>query len=266
MSADRVLPGGTEQATLVYHAPARRADDQRVIEIRFEDVSAPVIRLEIKASIRPAIVLGSDAVQLNCTDVRSPVCNTIDVENCSVADWNEIALITDQPWLTAAARLVRCDKPTVVPRRERQLWNVELTANARPLKPGRYSAELRLTCHTGNRADPVASAKLPVGLHVTGPIEFVPDEMFFGNLDDRGTARCTVWVRCISCTPDVVASDLTIEHDMGDWLSCEVARCGSQRIELQGTIRLPKPVEAAKGVIKLSLDGDIFELPVRVLR
>jgi hypothetical protein len=264
LSADEILPGATAEATLAYRAPPKRNDDHRVVEISFKEARAPLVRLEVTAAIRPPLLLSADAVRLHCANTRSPTRETIEVENYSDADWDAISVTADQSWLSAAAELVRSDDG---PRRARQLWRVTLAAEPSALKPGRYSADLRLICRAADQPDGGgASAKLPVGLHVTGPIEFVPEQMFFGNLDERGEADCAVWIRCFAYEPKFVASNLVIEHDMGGWLRCELLRGENERLELRAKVTIPKAVETARGLIKLSLKGEILELPVQVIR
>jgi hypothetical protein len=183
----RIEPGSTAEVELEYRAAGASADDERAVELYFNETGAPVLRFTVRASIRPPVAASRKELIFRGTGQSYLADEVFEIENFSAADWSSVTVGTGVSWATAVTEFNRVEKSGVQPH---QVWQVQVRVDARGMKPGRYNTALEIQC------DAVADARLPMWLDLAAPVAVIPERLFFGNVSPEGKATCTVLLHC----------------------------------------------------------------------
>ena len=260
VSSGVIKAGTSEQIEVAYRSGQGAADDRRSISVHFVEPEAPRVELVVKAAVRPPLVASTRQLQFSGVGMRFRDEQSFEIENYSGKELTSLGASVNAPWLSVREELRRSEAKFGL---RCQVWRVQVRVDASGMSPGHYQG----TVTVGGQGDD--ATLVPVSLHVRGPVDIVPERMFFGAFDGSGAAQCTVLLRANGENAKLDPADVKLNHDLGDWLALKMLNRSDALLELRGTLSLPRAVQSAKGVLTVEFndkDHTVMTIPVFATR
>jgi len=259
VSGPQVAARDTGWVDLEYRAPSSNSDDQRAIQIEFDESSVPPISLRVKARIRQPVTVTPAELNLSRVGRGQIEERFFEVHNFSEHDWTTISASAKAPWLSVTTTSVPAGEDRLEPR---QIWRVVVRARTDKLPSGRHEGQVHVKPVSD---DSLESLAVPVMLVVASPVDAIPGSMFFGTVHPGESSTRKVLLSFASTSARAAAESIRLEHDLGYALDLSCAVNSDRFLELSGVLSPSAPRGIVQGRIIISFGQQTLprlEIPV----
>lgn len=202
---------GSRTIPITYQAGGEFKDVAKSVVVRFSDSTIPPWRLDIRAKVRPEIVLDSTALDFGELSPIGSRTRVVNVFNYSSEDWIDLKVAGVPSWLNMDV----VQKPLGASRDGlRQLWAVALTAQIKPQpqSKSRLRSQLTFAARTPTRT---LTDSLAVEVRVVPPVMVIPEILFFGSVRPGEYAERTVSIRFLPDNAPKSEDEFSVESQLG---------------------------------------------------
>jgi hypothetical protein len=233
-SARRLKPSESTSLEVALRAPRDEGRVYQSLMVEFQEAGAPLVCLVIKGELRGLLSATPATVDLGRASPGKPLTQSLELGNFGDEDVT-VTRVQAPSWLQVEASPPESKGPKGRPR---QVWKLVVRAETGKLAPGAVTAEL--VVHTSSGA--IGPARVPVRLHVKGPLDAVPASLAFGSVKVGQAVRRAVMIEVSPELGELSEKDLVVKQTLGEELDVQISRTGTaNRFLLAGHYR---PTEA----------------------
>ncbi|HEX7375759.1 MAG TPA: DUF1573 domain-containing protein [Pirellulales bacterium] len=264
VSSESISPQHEESADVEYTAPMASANDSRALTISFAEADAPVIVLEVRATVRDEMSCFPPEVTLN-GGPSSSITGTFEIHNFSDFEWSSVAAVPSADWVN-----VRCTKTYTAstplqdaPPSPREVWRAMVTADLKRAGFGYHTVPVAL--HACNAAiDRESTASLRVQTHVSSPVAAIPGQFFFGEVEVGKRSHRSIVLRFnLEELSPRNADAILVKHNLGDTFSITRMHRRGRYWDITATLKAHDDTSQVSGEATIAFPGT--SLPALVL-
>lgn len=254
-----IEPGSVGTLQIKYQADVKSADDKRVVDVRFDELDAPVFRLEVSAQIREPITISPSIVELAIhagEPIPAPSLSALLYFPSRIA----VSATSTEPWLRS--RIVPAPVPAISKDRSGvyQAYQIDLSLDVNANVIGNNRAVLKVS-HPDHEKD----VSIPVQLQVLPRVSALPDRIVVADATPGVSQRRIVRLVFASAAAREGLGELSWSHDLGEDLKVELQEQSQTVLVLHATYhpaRRETRERIASGALNLTFSTDDYHLKI----
>jgi len=209
-SSNLLDPGKSITVPVTYTPGSKSTDETRSVTVYFNEASSPIVRLLVSSRVRTPLTLSQNVLRIETTKQQTQPMATIQVENFSKHNWENLEVTCRDPWIQSTCQLtypLDGQAKDINSKGPLQQWQITFTPLVTQLDEGEHQAHV--TILGGNESE-----LLPIYLRIDPKISFTPRDIILAvhKTEEKASRRVTV----VFADPAENPTALEVEFDFGD--------------------------------------------------